>query len=92
MKKLMSAQEAVEAITGKKEDKWSCKWGKKEKKVVQQQPVYVQQPVVEYSAVLTESSINTEAPEIYEEKDKEMGYTFVPAPAQTSINVNNTMV
>merc|ERR1719263_1965119 len=68
-----------------------CGWkkDKKEKKlaaqVVQpvqvqqqvQQPVYIaQQPIIEYSAVTTESSINTEAPEIYEERDKEMGYTF----------------
>lgn len=105
IKKLKTAQEAVEKLTGASSDGWGdwkkkCQW-KKEKKtaVVQQQvpvqpvqQVYFQQPIVEYSAVHTESSINSEAPELYEERDKEMGYTFAPAPVASTITVNNTMV
>lgn len=104
IKGLKQAQEAVEAITGVKDDgMWKCKWKKEKKKVaaqvVTQQPVQQsifipaqQQPVVfDYSQINTESSINTEAPEIHEERDKEMGYTFMPTPVAGTITVNNTM-
>lgn len=104
IKGLKQAQEAVEAITGVKDDGWKCGWKKHHKKkvvaqVVTQQPVQQsifipaqQQPVVyDYSQINTESSINTEAPEIFEERDKEMGYTFVPTPVAGTITVNNTM-
>lgn len=86
IKKLLSSQETFERLTGKKDDK-KCR---KEKKVVavvsqpvQQQPVYYQQPIVEYS-------VNAEAPDIHEERDKEMGITF--APTASTITVNNQMV
>lgn len=106
IKKLMTAQESLETLTGKKDDypRWGkCGWKKKEKKVAAQvvqpvqqvqqpQTIYVQQPIVEYSAVNTESSINTEAPEIYEERDKEMGYTYEPAPVVSTITFNNQMI
>ena len=117
IRKLMKAQEALETLTGKKDEGHSkCAWKKNFNKhfahfaqfaqqQVQQpaqqpaqqpsqqpQTIYVQQPIVEYSGInSSESSIDTEAP-IYEERDKEMGYTFSPAPVATTITLKNNMI
>lgn len=94
IKSLKSAQESVEAITGKKDDGWGkCGWKKKKAaqvaqvvtQPVQQQPVYFQQPIVEYS-------VNSESSLIHEEGDKEMGFTYAPTPTTSTITVNNQMV
>jgi len=87
-------QEHFAILTGKpiNYDKLKCKWarghGKKKHAVAaqaQQQPqqIVVTAPVVEYS-----SGINNSVAEIHEERDKEMGMVFAPAPVQTTIAVN----
>jgi len=88
--KLKMAQKQLCIVTGKKIEYPKCKWSKFGKKhTVAEVPV--QQHVIVNAPVVQSSSLNDSVAQIHEERDKEMGIVFAPAPTTIAVN-QHTMI
>lgn len=89
--KLKMAQKQLCIVTGKKIEYPKCKWSKKFGKKHTVAEVPVQQHVIVNAPVVQSSSLNDSVAQIHEERDKEMGIVFAPAPTTIAVN-QHTMI